>query len=1004
MATLASTTRSTTITLASASAGPFEVGFRLFGGELSVYLDGIETFAYSLTAVFDDGYGYCDTATITLSSAAASGTIIAIHSDLPFGRGEDYLPGDPGLVRKLNIELARRASVDGDIIRDLIRAPKYRPGGPTNVEFPNSPNVLLGIDGSGNLVGYPQTEGAVAAVIVFQGSFVGNNTAGPYGLTGDPRLAQFIDVYVDGVRQRPTTDYSIIDVTVSETAPYGKALQFTEALATGLDCDYLGMGPTSSTVSVLSDVEATSGLNAQQEIDRRGITFASRAAAIAASIPADMQTISVFHGGHLLHYVRDGVGTALTTADGATWSPPLDQITVLHWGADNGCTMSTPGIVTGTDCTAQAQAMVDWVIVKSTTASASRKASPRIAWGAGAFRISGSVNFTAFSAGLARVVEIDLTGATLYGDNAGKPMLDFTDAESFRLINGHIVGSPDLALAPLCAVKLGRPANNDSAGFWAIKGMNTRGTNTLKSTFLLAAVWNVGSEVTNERHNQWYNGRSDGAGYGAAYDTCNTAGYAQPQLIGSLTSANPGVFTIAGHGYTNGQVLVATDLSVNTLVNIGSMDSLEGTAWTVANATTNTFTLTNASGAFNGTGYSLTTSGARTGRVMAFCREIYRPSLYIGDRRLEPFKRHSGLQIQRDSCQYYGENAKAALMQGTVSALVMTKCFATGPIGIHFVSTLNNALDNLHWDACLFDVHVEVGSGGSGFPAAWSLHEALLPAYNTEQVFNNCNFIETGMNAEYAVKRVGSTTVRFFAGDWHVHRLVAASAVSFTDAPTAVKIQSGYFGVQDAAYITTDLSAPLTELTADVADYSLATEDLYMPPLKVVTDFDAIAATGFYINPVGTTGAPGLLTNWMVHHFQTGTGARRQIGYRLNRALTRAHDGVSWGAWEGLGRQHGVLTVSTDAAATVTWGTQGPSVLHTATLTADRNLTLNGPSSGYGLTTGSVCKVTRTGAGAFNVVVRDGVAPSTLKNLATNQWCEATFNGTNWVLTQFGSL
>jgi hypothetical protein len=40
MATLSSTTRSTTITLASTTAGPFDVGYRIFGTNLRVYING----------------------------------------------------------------------------------------------------------------------------------------------------------------------------------------------------------------------------------------------------------------------------------------------------------------------------------------------------------------------------------------------------------------------------------------------------------------------------------------------------------------------------------------------------------------------------------------------------------------------------------------------------------------------------------------------------------------------------------------------------------------------------------------------------------------------------------------------------------------------------------------------------------------------------------------------------------------------------------------------------
>jgi len=118
MATVAPTPRSKTITLASTTAGPFDVGFRLFGPEVIVSINDISTDAYTLNAVFADGY--CDTAQFTLGAEYPSGTVIRIASSLPHARSDDYLPSDPGLTRKLNIELARAWSKMGDLEREIV--------------------------------------------------------------------------------------------------------------------------------------------------------------------------------------------------------------------------------------------------------------------------------------------------------------------------------------------------------------------------------------------------------------------------------------------------------------------------------------------------------------------------------------------------------------------------------------------------------------------------------------------------------------------------------------------------------------------------------------------------------------------------------------------------------------------------------------------------------------------------------------------------------------------
>lgn len=106
MATLAKTPRSTMITLASTSSGPFILTFRLFDADtIRVYRNGEVETGYTLDATFDDGY--TDSASITLDVAGEPGDVIIIDSDLNPHRAQDYLRGDPNIVDKLNIELAR---------------------------------------------------------------------------------------------------------------------------------------------------------------------------------------------------------------------------------------------------------------------------------------------------------------------------------------------------------------------------------------------------------------------------------------------------------------------------------------------------------------------------------------------------------------------------------------------------------------------------------------------------------------------------------------------------------------------------------------------------------------------------------------------------------------------------------------------------------------------------------------------------------------------------------
>jgi hypothetical protein len=87
--------------------------------------------------------------------------------------------------------------------------------------------------------------------------------------------------------------------------------------------------------------------------------------------------------------------------------------------------------------------------------------------------------------------------------------------------------------------------------------------------------------------------------------------------------------------------------------------------------------------------------------------------------------------------------------------------------------------------------------------------------------------------------------------------------------------------------------------------------------------------------------------------------------------------------------------VATDAAVSQNVMSHSPNVLHTGTLTADRTMTLESGNA-YD---GAMMRITRTGAGAFNLSIGG------LKNLATNTWCVVIFRlGTGWILYQYGAL
>lgn len=80
------------------------------------------------------------------------------------------------------------------------------------------------------------------------------------------------------------------------------------------------------------------------------------------------------------------------------------------------------------------------------------------------------------------------------------------------------------------------------------------------------------------------------------------------KAITAITKANPGVFTSAAHGYSNGDWIF--------IQSVGGMTNFNGLTWIVQNVTTNTFTVTDLFGtAVDTTNFSVYTSGGTAARI-----------------------------------------------------------------------------------------------------------------------------------------------------------------------------------------------------------------------------------------------------------------------------------------------------------------------------------------------------------------------------------------------------
>ena len=150
MATVPKSDRTTIITLASATAGPFDLTFRLFDDDrLAVFVNDIARTDFTISSNYVDGFD--DNATISFDADLAVSDVVRVHSDMTAARGSDYQNG-PGITEKLNIELARVWAVLSDLKRDAGRSFRvFEKISPISL-VPNR-TVVTNVEGDGFLFG-----------------------------------------------------------------------------------------------------------------------------------------------------------------------------------------------------------------------------------------------------------------------------------------------------------------------------------------------------------------------------------------------------------------------------------------------------------------------------------------------------------------------------------------------------------------------------------------------------------------------------------------------------------------------------------------------------------------------------------------------------------------------------------------------------------------------------------------------------------------------------------
>lgn len=179
------------------STNTFLVTFPIFGsGDLAVYVDGVETSLYSVTATYVDGRS--DNAEITLNTAVVD-VDVEIYGDRPPSSPTSYSGTTPNLAQLLQRDVDRTTAVQQEQARDYGRALKAPADftGSLTLSTPSA-NSFIGFDGATNLF---TADPSLFGVPVSASSPLASSLGGTGGLireTVADLLADTVFDYMDG--------------------------------------------------------------------------------------------------------------------------------------------------------------------------------------------------------------------------------------------------------------------------------------------------------------------------------------------------------------------------------------------------------------------------------------------------------------------------------------------------------------------------------------------------------------------------------------------------------------------------------------------------------------------------------------------------------------------------------------------------------------------------------------------------------------------------------------
>jgi len=540
-------------------------------------------------------------------------------------------------------------------------------------------------------------------------------------------------------------------------------------------------------------------------------TFESRTAAAAATIDGSVEM--VFTAGYAnagdggaARYKSSSAGVTANypasawfqSADGGYWL--LDHLTpnVYMFGAKGDASFSVgTKLATGTDDTTAFNDWVDFYTQRAedNTISQMRYSVGRLVSGWGRFRVSGSVDLTFFGsassanddeAGDNRLALLDFAGCQVYADGPNKIVFDATDAEYITIENLAIVGIENSM--PAVGIKIGRKNDTDGAAHNTLRNCTTRSATGMKSFFSKTALLNVAGENFLEIRCIWENYNTTNGTRAAVFDSANWFGYEDALTVTAVTNADPAVFTSTGHGLSDGDIIVIGD-GWTGFTPLSTATAVTNQALTVANSTTNTFTVQFSDGSdVDGTAYSAFTSGTVHKETIT--------SDYVTDFRATPYVYHSHLNNLHLHCHYAGF-ADYSVVVGWCENRQFISCFGQGDRLLYFISGDPGA--NLFgFRGCKFEFHHEQDTGSGGTTEVTGEFFTFNSATNI--FLSDCLFYENAAECSVGFFRSssGSYTIKILGGKISINRSKTGFANLFANA--------GNFHLINTEIIMDDLS------------------------------------------------------------------------------------------------------------------------------------------------------------------------------------------------------